>query len=92
MKESFELQVSKRGELPAFPGNRIEETKDEDGFSLKGQVTYSGLTKRELMAAILMGGIIIEPVTRAAGKGRSLDIAAQLAVSGTDALLEELEK
>lgn len=77
----------------AFPQVSTEAAYDDDGRGDLYANTYSdgGLTKRELIATMLMAGILAnpkyDPTRRMQFPGMSQD-----AVSAADALLSELER
>lgn len=63
------------GDQPAFPG-----------YSPKGDIFDSGLTKREWLAGMALCGLLLAPDIEGAQR------TAQSAVKYADALLTELEK
>ena len=79
-QEIITMSATKDGG-PAFP-----ETRWDD--ATRQEVQWTGLTKRELFAAMAMQGII----TRPEHVGMDLPTKASLSVEFADALLAELEK
>ncbi len=76
----------KNGDMPAMPGKFSEDV----GGNVPVWHVASGLTKRELFAAMAMQGLLASPVY--GPDPISFPETAPLAVAYADALIAELEK